>query len=175
MPMWNPWRGCRRCSEGYAHCYIHKGTAKRGVDTSEIVQTKDFYKPVEQLKKGGYKMKPGLVYLGFSTDFLCSFCLYPKEQSAKTVRALQIVRPCQSVPLLCAAYYLSDRKPLERRYRQLFAAGNSLSYCVYALCWIFRGSDLQRLPVCSYCKRKCEIGNYYLQCDLWCRAFDQPI
>ena len=70
MPMWNPWRGCRRCSEGCAHCYIHKGDAKRGVDTSKIVQTKDFYKPVEQLKKGGYKMKPGLVYLGFSTDFL---------------------------------------------------------------------------------------------------------
>ena len=40
------------------------------MDTSKIVQTKDFYKPVERLKKGGYKMKPGLVYLGFSTDFL---------------------------------------------------------------------------------------------------------
>lgn len=70
MPMWNPWRGCKRCSEGCAHCYIHKGDAKRGVDTSEIVKTKDFYKPVEKLKKGGYKMKPGLVYLGFFTDFL---------------------------------------------------------------------------------------------------------
>lgn len=70
MPVWNPWRGCKRCSEGCAHCYIHKGDAKRGVDTSEIVKTKDFYKPVEKLKKGGYKMKPGLVYLGFSTDFL---------------------------------------------------------------------------------------------------------
>lgn len=70
MPVWNPWRGCKRCSEGCAHCYIHKGDAKRGVDTSEIVKTKDFYKPVEKLKKGGYKMKAGLVYLGFSTDFL---------------------------------------------------------------------------------------------------------
>lgn len=70
MPVWNPWRGCKRCSEGCAHCYIHKGDAKRGVDTSEIVKTKDFYKPVEKLKKGGYKMKSGLVYLGFSTDFL---------------------------------------------------------------------------------------------------------
>lgn len=70
MPVWNPWRGCKRCSEGCAHCYIHKGDAKRGVDTSEIVKTKDFYKPIEKLKKGGYKMKPGLVYLGFSTDFL---------------------------------------------------------------------------------------------------------
>lgn len=70
MPMWNPWCGCKRCSEGCAHCYIHKGDAKRGVDTSEIIKTKDFYKPIEKLKKGGYKMKAGLVYLGFSTDFL---------------------------------------------------------------------------------------------------------
>ena len=70
MPMWNPWRGCKKCSEGCRYCYIHKGDAKRGVDTSRIVQTNDFEKPVRQLKKGGYKMKPGLVYLGFSTDFL---------------------------------------------------------------------------------------------------------
>ena len=68
--MWNPWRGCRKCSEGCRYCYIHKGDARRGVDTSQIVRTSDFDKPVRQLKKGGYKMKPGLVYLGFSTDFL---------------------------------------------------------------------------------------------------------
>lgn len=49
---------------------MHKGDAKRGVDTSMIIKTKDFDKPVTQFKKGGYKMKPGLVYLGFSTDFL---------------------------------------------------------------------------------------------------------
>ena len=70
MPMWNPWRGCRKCSEGCRYCYIHKGDARRGVDTSQIVRTSDFDKPVRQLKKGGYKVKPGLVYLGFSTDFL---------------------------------------------------------------------------------------------------------
>ena len=70
MPMWNPWHGCKKCSEGCLHCYIHKGDAKRGVDTSMIIKTKDFDKPVAQLKKGGYKMKPGLVYLGFYTDFL---------------------------------------------------------------------------------------------------------
>ena len=68
--MWNPWRGCKKCSEGCLHCYIHKGDAKRGVNTGEIVKTKDYYKPVEKLKNGSYKMKPGLVYLCFSTDFL---------------------------------------------------------------------------------------------------------
>ena len=70
MPMWNPWRGCKKCSDGCLYCYIHKGDAKRGVNTEEIVKTKDFSKPVEKLKNGSYKMKSGLVYLGFSTDFL---------------------------------------------------------------------------------------------------------
>ena len=70
MAMWNPWRGCKKCSDGCLHCYIHKGDAKRGVNTNDIVKTKDFYKPTERLKNGNYKMKAGLVYLCFSTDFL---------------------------------------------------------------------------------------------------------
>ena len=70
MAMWNPWRGCKRCSDGCLHCYIHKGDAKRGVDTSQIVKTKDFSKPAERLKNGSYKMKAGIVYTCFSTDFL---------------------------------------------------------------------------------------------------------
>lgn len=70
MAMWNPWRGCRKCSEGCLYCYIHKGDAKRSVNTSEIIKTKDFAKPIEKKKNGEYKMKSGLVYLCFSTDFL---------------------------------------------------------------------------------------------------------
>lgn len=70
MGVWNPWRGCRKCSDGCLHCYIHKGDAKRNINTNDIVKTKDFYKPIERLKNGNYKMKPGLIYLGFSTDFL---------------------------------------------------------------------------------------------------------
>lgn len=70
MAMWNPWRGCKRCSEGCKFCYIHKGDAKRNVDTSQIVQTKDFRKPIERYKNGNYKIKSGMVYVCFSTDFL---------------------------------------------------------------------------------------------------------
>jgi len=40
------------------------------VDTNDIHKTDDFDKPVRRLKNGSYKMKPGTVYLGFSTDFL---------------------------------------------------------------------------------------------------------
>lgn len=70
MGIWNPWRGCKRCSEGCLHCYIHKGDLKRNVNTNDIVKTKDFYKPIDKLKNGNYKMKSGFVYLCFSTDFL---------------------------------------------------------------------------------------------------------
>ena len=70
MGMWNPWRGCHKCSEGCLHCYIHKGDAKHGIDTSIIQKTKDFAKVIERLKNGSYKMKSGIVYTCFSTDFL---------------------------------------------------------------------------------------------------------
>lgn len=70
MAMWNPWRGCKKCSEGCLHCYIHKGDAKRNVDTNKIIRTKDFDKPTIRLKNGNYKMKAGIVYTCFSTDFL---------------------------------------------------------------------------------------------------------
>lgn len=81
MSMWNPWRGCKKCSEGCLHCYIHKDDFKRGVDTSEIVKTKDFAKPVERLKNGNYKMKSdksGIVYTYFSLT-RCSFLPKSKE------------------------------------------------------------------------------------------------
>lgn len=44
MAMWNAWRGCKKCSDGCLHCYIHKGDFKRNVNTNEIVKTKDLCK-----------------------------------------------------------------------------------------------------------------------------------
>lgn len=71
MAQWDPWRGCRRISEGCLHCYIHKGDLKRGVDTGTIVKTDAFDAPVRRLKSGAYKMKPGqTVFICFSSDFL---------------------------------------------------------------------------------------------------------
>lgn len=71
MAMWNPWRGCHRYSEGCKYCYIHKGDAKRQIDTNMIVKTDNFDAPIAKNKKGEYKMKPGqMVYICFSSDFL---------------------------------------------------------------------------------------------------------
>ena len=70
MARWDPWRGCHRYSEGCKFCYIHKGDAKRGVDTNLIARTDKFDAPIARKKNGEYKMKPGLVYVCFSSDFL---------------------------------------------------------------------------------------------------------
>lgn len=71
MAMWNPWRGCRKYSEGCRFCYIHKGDARRGINTSRIVRSEKFDVPIQKNKTGEYRMKPGqTVYLCFSTDFL---------------------------------------------------------------------------------------------------------
>lgn len=70
MAIWNPWRGCKKCSDGCKYCYIHKGDFKRNVDTNNIVKTEQFYKPIEKNKNGTYKIKSGIVYLCFSSDFV---------------------------------------------------------------------------------------------------------
>lgn len=71
MAMWNPWRGCHKHSDGCKNCYIHKGDAKRGVDTNDIAKTDNFNYPIERKKNGEYKVKSGsLVYVCFSSDFL---------------------------------------------------------------------------------------------------------
>ena len=75
MAMWNPWRGCHKYSGGCRFCYIHKGDARRGVDTNVVEKTDNFFAPLERYKRGEkkdeYKMKSGeTVYLCFSSDFL---------------------------------------------------------------------------------------------------------
>ena len=89
MSMWNPWRGCKKCSDGCLHCYIHKGDYKRGINTSDIVRTKDFCKPIEKLKNGSYKMKSGMVYLCFSSDFFIEEADEWRDECWKMIRERQ--------------------------------------------------------------------------------------
>lgn len=69
--IWNPWHGCHRYSDGCKFCYIHKGDAKRGVDTSKVTKTAKFNAPIETNRSGEYKIKSGQqVFLCFTSDFL---------------------------------------------------------------------------------------------------------
>lgn len=74
MAIWNPWRGCHKHSEGCRFCYIHKGDAKRGINTEKVVQTDKFTVPIEKYQRGNkkdkYKIQAGeTVYLCFSSDY----------------------------------------------------------------------------------------------------------
>lgn len=90
MAMWNPWHGCHRYSEGCKFCYIHKGDAKRNVNTDIIAKTDRFDAPVQKNKNGTYKIKPGqTVYLCFSSDFLIEEADLWRKECWKMIR----VRP----------------------------------------------------------------------------------
>ncbi|MDH6363594.1 protein gp37 [Enterococcus sp. PF1-24] len=69
MAMWNPWRGCRRVSEGCKFCYVHQGDQKRKMNTNEIVKLPQFDAPVKKVN-GVYKIPAGRkVFVCFSSDF----------------------------------------------------------------------------------------------------------
>ncbi len=68
--IWNPWHGCHKLSEGCRHCYVYRGDAKRGVDSSFVTKTKNFDLPVRKKRDGTYKLSPGTkVYTCFTSDF----------------------------------------------------------------------------------------------------------
>lgn len=97
MAMWNPWRGCHRYSEGCRFCYIHKGDAKRGVDTNQIVQTDQVSVPVQRYtkgaRKGEYKIASGeTVYLCFSSDFLLEDADGWRDECWKMIKERQDLR-----------------------------------------------------------------------------------
>lgn len=70
MASWNLWHGCHKHSAGCAHCYVYRGDAKRGVDTTNVFKTKMFDAPIKKKRNGEYKIPPGsVVYTCFSSDF----------------------------------------------------------------------------------------------------------
>lgn len=69
--MWNPWHGCHKLSEGCRHCYVYRGDARRGVDSSLVTKTKNFDLPIQKKRNGEYKIPSGtMVYTCFTSDFL---------------------------------------------------------------------------------------------------------
>ncbi len=70
MIIWNPWHGCHKVSEGCQHCYMYFLDGKRGIDTSRIYRTENFYLPVQRRRDGKFKLPSGMqLYVGLSTDF----------------------------------------------------------------------------------------------------------
>ncbi|WP_165043668.1 DUF5131 family protein [Dysgonomonas sp. ZJ709] len=70
MALWNPWHGCHKLSVGCRLCYVYRGDAKRGIDSSIVTQTKTFDLPTRKNRKGEYKIVSGTeVATCFTSDF----------------------------------------------------------------------------------------------------------
>ncbi len=58
--IWNPWHGCRKCSEGCENCYMYFLDGLRGRNGSEIYRTgAGFRYPLSKERSGAYKVKSG--------------------------------------------------------------------------------------------------------------------
>ena len=68
--MWNLWHGCHKLSAACKHCYVYRGDARREVDSSVVVRTKNFDLPLRKKRNGEFKIPPGtFVYTCFTSDF----------------------------------------------------------------------------------------------------------
>ena len=69
--IWNPWHGCRKCSEGCLNCYMFFLDGLRDRDGSEIYRTKaGFSYPLSKDKNGSYKVKSGeMLRVCMTSDF----------------------------------------------------------------------------------------------------------
>ena len=58
--IWNPWHGCRKCSEGCENCYMYFLDRMRDLDGSRIYRTKNGFRyPLQKDRQGQYKVKSG--------------------------------------------------------------------------------------------------------------------
>lgn len=57
--IWNPWHGCRPCSEGCENCYMYFLDGMRGRSGAEIYRTANARYPLAKDRKGSYKIRSG--------------------------------------------------------------------------------------------------------------------
>ena len=58
--IWNPWHGCKKCSEGCQNCYMYFLDAQRGKNGADIYRTKSgFNYPLSKDRHGRYKVQSG--------------------------------------------------------------------------------------------------------------------
>ena len=69
--IWNPWHGCKKCSEGRLNCYMYYNDAKRGRNGADIYRTKTGFRyPLSKNRSGQYKVKSGeMIRVCMNSDF----------------------------------------------------------------------------------------------------------
>ena len=69
--IWNPWHGCRKCSEGCENCYMYFLDRMRDQDGSRIYRTKNGFRyPLSRDRQGRYKIRSGeMIRVCMTSDF----------------------------------------------------------------------------------------------------------
>ena len=69
--IWNPWHGCRRCSEGCQNCYMFYLDNLRGNDGGDIRRNANAFRyPLSKDRAGNYKVKSGeTIRVCMTSDF----------------------------------------------------------------------------------------------------------
>ena len=69
--IWNPWHGCRKCSEGCENCYMYFLDRMRDQDGSRIYRTKNGFRyPLSKDRQGRYKIRSGeMIRVCMTSDF----------------------------------------------------------------------------------------------------------
>jgi len=69
--IWNPWHGCKKCSEGCENCYMYYLDARREKDGGEIYRTQaGFRYPLSKDRNGRYKVQSGeMLRVCMTSDF----------------------------------------------------------------------------------------------------------
>lgn len=100
--IWNPWHGCKKCSEGCENCYMYYLDALRGKDGSDIYRTKlGFRYPLSKDKAGHYKVKSGeMLRVCMTSDF------FLEEADAWRAEAWQIIQQRSDVK-----FFLLTKRP----------------------------------------------------------------
>ena len=58
--IWNPWHGCKKCSEGCQNCYMYYLDQAHGNGDSSIIrQPGNMYYPLSKNRNGGFKIASG--------------------------------------------------------------------------------------------------------------------
>ncbi len=86
--IWNPWHGCRKCSEGCQNCYMYYLDSLHEKDGSDIYRTKAGFKyPLSKFRDGTYKVKSGeMLRVCMTSDF------FLEEADSWREEAWQIIR-----------------------------------------------------------------------------------
>lgn len=68
---WNPWHGCKKCSEGCQNCYVYYADMMRGKYGGDIYLTKTGFRyPLSKNRKNEYKIKSGeMISVCMTSDF----------------------------------------------------------------------------------------------------------